>query len=217
MTLYRFTKRSYLGERLIEPGEVLNLPDDTVPGDHMVDVAAEEAGTVPVPGSGPMRRPAFRADLAQNLTPQGILGMPPRLATESDAQWAERVHAWERDHPDEWLRYDMSEADWNALTEGERAERRQVYAEDHMDAPLVRATGETDAAWAERQRVYASQHPAPSLAARAASAFGMRTPTSDEKRVADAKAAADVKAAAEVKAADDKKEAVAAKAKANNT
>jgi hypothetical protein len=98
MKLYRFLKRGWMGGRIIEPGEEVMLPDDVHPGAHMIDVAAEAAGTPPAPGAAVLR-PVFRADLAHNPSPQALLGMPPRLATESDAMWAERVRLWDVQHP----------------------------------------------------------------------------------------------------------------------
>lgn len=77
MKLYRFTKRAYMADRVVEAGDEVLLPDDTVPGDHMIDVAAESAGTVP--GYAPVTRPpVFRPDLAHN---PGSTVVAPSFAT----------------------------------------------------------------------------------------------------------------------------------------
>lgn len=76
MKLYRFTKRAYMADRVVEAGDEVLLPDDTVPGAHMIDVAAEFAGTVP--GYAPVTRPVFRPDLAHNPGPTVVA---PSFAT----------------------------------------------------------------------------------------------------------------------------------------
>lgn len=37
MTVYTFMKTSYFGERIVVPGEMLSVPDDTHPGAHMIE------------------------------------------------------------------------------------------------------------------------------------------------------------------------------------
>ena len=71
MSLWLFTKRSYHGDRVIEAGETLALPDDFIPGDHdlhMVNLdghPAAPAPDAPAPG-GPADAPP-----AEPETPAG--------------------------------------------------------------------------------------------------------------------------------------------------
>ena len=93
MKLYRFTARSYVNGRIVEPGESMLLGDDVVPSAHMVDVAAEsEAGergeVLEQPAERSVPGAIFRSDLAYDITKSG--GVPfyenPLSAASAPAQ-----------------------------------------------------------------------------------------------------------------------------------
>lgn len=67
MKLFRFTRAGTTRDgRLIRAGEEALLPDDTIAGPHMIDVATGIAGA---PEEQPLPVP-FRSDLAHDPHPQ---------------------------------------------------------------------------------------------------------------------------------------------------
>lgn len=72
MTVFRFLTRAFHLDRVVNPGEEIDLPEGTVPGPHMIDVAAEAAAAErgePYPPPAAPVAPAgavLRADLAHD-------------------------------------------------------------------------------------------------------------------------------------------------------
>lgn len=146
MKLYRFLTRSYFGGRIVNAGETVEVPDDTVPSAHMVDVEAEEKGTEPVAGSAPLPVPTFVLPPGQAPGYEPLRGEDlVRGTDETDAQWKERNELRATNSPQ------VNIYRWRGESEDAWAERQKAHA-------LLRKPGESEE---DREKRTGSMAPTP--------------------------------------------------------
>jgi hypothetical protein len=76
MPRYLITQRSYLGGRIVQKGETVELAADVIPGEHMIPLDAPPPLPAPPAGSNVSAAP---------IAGIGLAAPPPAFATSPDA------------------------------------------------------------------------------------------------------------------------------------